>query len=110
MSPAPRPGSREKRGLLEYSVTFTKALGQQLIPKGICVNAVAPDSVWTPLNPAGPGFPPDKVEQLGATQPMKRTDQPEEIAPACVFLASDADSACITGIVLREMGGQTTGG
>lgn len=41
---------------------------------------------------------------------MKRTAQLEGIAPAYVFLASDADSSYITGIVLQEMGGQTAGG
>jgi len=41
---------------------------------------------------------------------MKRAAQPEEIAPAYVFLASDADSSYVTGIVLQEMGGETTGG
>ena len=51
-----------------------------------------------------------QVAQFGASTPMKRPAQPEEIAPAYVFLASDADSSFITGIVLQEMGGKTTGG
>ncbi|HEY0511049.1 MAG TPA: SDR family oxidoreductase [Thermoanaerobaculia bacterium] len=102
--------------LPDYSATkgainaFTKALAQQLIPKGIRVNAVAPGPVWTPLNPADQGMSPDKVAQFGAKQPMKRAAQPEEIAPAYVFLASDADSSYITGVVLEEMGGMTTAG
>lgn len=41
---------------------------------------------------------------------MKRPAQPEEVAPAYVFLASDADSSYITGIILEEMGGETTAG
>jgi NAD(P)-dependent dehydrogenase (short-subunit alcohol dehydrogenase family) len=66
--------------------------------------------VWTPLNPADAGQKPEEVEKFGQKQPMKRAAQPEEIAPAYVFLASDADSSYITGIVLQEMGGETTGG
>jgi NAD(P)-dependent dehydrogenase (short-subunit alcohol dehydrogenase family) len=102
--------------LPDYSATkgainaYTKTLAQQLIEKGIRVNAVAPGPVWTPLNPAVEGQKPEEVEKFGQKQPMKRAAQPEEIAPAYVFLASDADSSYITGIVLQEMGGETTGG
>jgi NAD(P)-dependent dehydrogenase (short-subunit alcohol dehydrogenase family) len=102
--------------LVDYSATkgainaFTKALAQQLVEKGIRVNAVAPGPVWTPLNPADAGMTPDKVARFGSGVPMKRPAQPEEIAPAYVFLASDADSSYITGIVLNEMGGETTAG
>jgi NAD(P)-dependent dehydrogenase (short-subunit alcohol dehydrogenase family) len=66
--------------------------------------------VWTPLNPADEGLPPEKVAQFGSKNPMGRPAQPEEVAPAYVFLASDADSSFITGIVLQVMGGETTGG
>jgi NAD(P)-dependent dehydrogenase (short-subunit alcohol dehydrogenase family) len=90
--------------------TFSKSLAQQLIPKGIRVNVVAPGPVWTPLNPADQGASPEDVKSFGEKQPMKRAAQPEEIAPAYVFLASDADSSYITGIVLQEMGGLTTAG
>jgi len=102
--------------LPHYSATkgaidaFTKSLAQELAPKGIRVNAVAPGPVWTPLNPADQGAEPEKIEQFGAKQPLKRAAQPEEIAPAYVFLASDADSSYVTGIVLQEMGGLTTAG
>jgi NAD(P)-dependent dehydrogenase (short-subunit alcohol dehydrogenase family) len=102
--------------LPDYSATkgainaFTKALAQQLVAKGIRVNAVAPGPVWTPLNPADQGTTPEKVKEFGAKQPIGRAAQPEEIAPAYVFLASDADSSYVTGIVLQEMGGMTTGG
>jgi NAD(P)-dependent dehydrogenase (short-subunit alcohol dehydrogenase family) len=85
-------------------------LAQQLIDKGIRVNAVAPGPVWTPLNPADAGMTPDKVSKFGSKSPMKRPAQPEEIAPADVFLARDPDSSYITGIVLNEMGGETTAG
>jgi NAD(P)-dependent dehydrogenase (short-subunit alcohol dehydrogenase family) len=102
--------------LPDYSSTkgainaLTKTLGSLLIKKGIRVNAVAPGPVWTPLNPSDPGLTPEKVAQFGKANPMGRPAQPEEIAPAYVFLASDADSSYITGIVLPVMGGETTGG
>jgi NAD(P)-dependent dehydrogenase (short-subunit alcohol dehydrogenase family) len=102
--------------LVDYGATkgaihaFSKSLAQQLIPKGIRVNVVAPGPVWTPLNPADQGASPEDVENFGKKQPIQRAAQPEEIAPAYVFLASDADSSYITGIVLQEMGGLTTAG
>ena len=105
-------GSKE---LPDYSASkgaihaFTKTLAQELLPKGIRVNAVAPGPVWTPLNPSDGGLKPDEVAQFGADSPMKRPAQPEEIAPAYVYLASDADASYTTGIVLQVMGGETTG-
>lgn len=99
--------------LLDYSSTkgaiiaFTKSLANRLAEKGIRVNTVAPGPVWTPLNPADEGQPGEKMKEFGKQQPMKRAAQPEEIAPAYVFLASDADSSYISGIVLEEMGGLT---
>lgn len=102
--------------LPDYSATkgainqFTKVMAQQLIDKRIRVNAVAPGPVWTPLNVADRGNPPDHVSQQGADTPLGRPAQPEEIAPAYVFLASDADSSYITGIVLPILGGETIGG
>ncbi len=102
--------------LPDYSATkgainaFTKALAQKLVSRGIRVNAVAPGPVWTPLNPADTGAPPEKVAQFGKQTPLGRPAQPEEIAPAYVFLASDADSSYITGEVISAMGGKTTAG
>lgn len=102
--------------LFDYSATkgalnaFVKALALDLCQRGIRVNAVAPGPVWTPLNPADPGLPADKTARFGKDTPMGRPAQPEELAPAYVFLASDADSSYITGIVLPVMGGETTGG
>jgi NAD(P)-dependent dehydrogenase (short-subunit alcohol dehydrogenase family) len=102
--------------LPDYSATkgainaFTKTLAQNLVDKGIRVNAVAPGPVWTPLNPSDDGATPEKVAKFGEQSPMGRPAQPEELAPSYVFLASDADSSYITGIVLQVMGGETTGG
>jgi len=102
--------------LPDYSSTkgainaLTKTLAMDLIERGIRVNAVAPGPVWTPLNPSDAGASPEKVSQFGSQSPMKRPAQPEELAPAYVFLASDADSSYITGIVLPVMGGETSGG
>jgi NAD(P)-dependent dehydrogenase (short-subunit alcohol dehydrogenase family) len=74
------------------------------------VNAVAPGPVWTPLNPSDDGMTPSSVAKFGAQSPIGRPAQPEELAPSYVFLASDADSSYITGIILQVMGGETTGG
>jgi NAD(P)-dependent dehydrogenase (short-subunit alcohol dehydrogenase family) len=99
--------------LLDYSATkgaihtFTKSLAQGLLDRGIRVNCVAPGPVWTPLNPAD--APPEKVAEFGSSVPMKRPAQPEEIAPAFVFLASPVDSSYITGEILPILGGETIG-
>lgn len=101
--------------LPDYSATkgaidsFTKTLAQSVIERGIRVNAVAPGPVWTPLNVSDEGTSPGKVSKFGQDSPMGRPAQPEELAPAYVFLASEADSSYITGIILRVMGGETTG-
>src|SRR6185503_5490462 len=100
--------------LLDYSATkgaihaFTKSLAQNLVDKGIRVNCVAPGPVWTPLNPSDK--PAEQVAKFGSDTPMKRPAQPEEIAPAFVFFASNADSSYITGEVLTLLGGETTAG
>jgi len=102
-------GSKE---LLDYSATkgaihaFTKSLAQNLVERKIRVNCVAPGPVWTPLNPADK--PAEEVAEFGADTPFKRPAQPEEIAPAFVFFASEADSSYITGEVLTLLGGETT--
>jgi NAD(P)-dependent dehydrogenase (short-subunit alcohol dehydrogenase family) len=100
--------------LLDYSATkgaihaFTKALAQNLNDRKIRVNCVAPGPVWTPLNPADK--PPEEVAEFGADTPMGRPAQPEEIAPAFVFFASEADSSFISGEVLTLLGGETRAG
>jgi NAD(P)-dependent dehydrogenase (short-subunit alcohol dehydrogenase family) len=109
-------GLKGSEELPDYSATkgainaFTKTLAKQLVKKGIRVNAVAPGPVWTPLNVADTGMPANKVAEFGASRPIGRPAQPEELAPAYVFLASNADSSYITGTVLQVMGGETTGG
>ena len=99
-------GSKE---LVDYSMTkggihaFTRALSGNLLPRGIRVNCVAPGPVWTPLNPSDKE--PRKVAHFGEKTPMKRPAQPEEIAPAYVFLASPQCSSYITGEILPIVGG-----
>ncbi len=101
-------GSKE---LLDYSSTkgaihaFTKSLAQNLVQRGIRVNCVAPGPVWTPLNPSDKK--PDDVAEFGADTPMERPAQPEEVAPAYVYFASEADSSYATGEILTLLGGET---
>jgi NAD(P)-dependent dehydrogenase (short-subunit alcohol dehydrogenase family) len=85
-------------------------MSMELLERGIRVNAVAPGPVWTPLNPSDQGRTAKETARFGAGVPMGRPAQPEELAPSYVFLASDADSSYITGIVLQVMGGETAGG
>jgi len=104
-------GLEGNKELLDYSATkgaihaFTKSLAQQLVERGIRVNCVSPGPIWTPLNVS------DKeakdVAEHGADTPMKRPGQPEEVAPAFVFFASDADSSYISGEILTLLGGET---
>ena len=90
--------------------TMTKVFAKQLAERAIRVNCVAPGPVWTPLNAADEGNPPEKVAEFGTKTPLGRPAQPEELAPTYVFLASDADSSYITGEILAVMGGGTTPG
>lgn len=105
-------GLRGNKMLLDYSSTkgaihaFTKSLAQMLVDRKIRVNCVAPGPVWTPLIVSD--FDPEKSSKQGDKTPMGRAAQPEEIAPAYVFFASEGDSSYITGEVLTLLGGETT--
>lgn len=104
-------GSKE---LIDYAATkgaihaFTKSLAQNLAERKIRVNCVAPGPIWTPLQPVSK--PADKVAKHGADTPMKRPGQPEEVAPAFVFFASNADSSYISGEIMTILGGETRAG
>lgn len=87
---------------------ITKCLAKELIEKGIRANCVAPGPVWTPLNPSDEGLSAKDVATFGketGKSEMQRPAQPEEIAPAFVFLASHADSSYVNGVVLPITGG-----
>jgi NAD(P)-dependent dehydrogenase (short-subunit alcohol dehydrogenase family) len=86
--------------------TFSKALAQQVIGRGIRVNVVAPGPIWTPLQVVG-GQPAEKIPEFGAQSPIGRAGQPAELAPAFVFLASP-ESSYVSGETLTVTGGMPT--
>lgn len=97
-------------GLLDYAATkgaitnFTKGLAQQLTPKGIRVNGVAPGPIWTPLQPSH-GQPQEKLVEFGSDTPLGRPGQPAELAPVYVFLAS-GESSYVSGEIIGVTGGK----
>ncbi len=106
-------GLRGAPELSDYGATkgvihaITRCLARELMDKQIRVNCVAPGPVWTPLNPADTGAEPEEIAEFGsdfASSPMGRPAQPEELAPAYVYLASNADSSYVTGVVLPVAG------
>jgi NAD(P)-dependent dehydrogenase (short-subunit alcohol dehydrogenase family) len=100
--------------LIDYSSTkgaitaFTRSLSENLVGKGIRVNGVAPGPIWTPLNPSG-GASPEKLKTFGEDTPMGRPGQPNEVAPAFLFLACE-DSSYMSGQVLHPNGGTIVNG
>lgn len=99
--------------LLDYTTTkgaivaFTRGLSNKIVSTGVRVNAVAPGPIWTPLIPAT--FSKEKVATFGQDVPMGRPGQPEELAPAYVYLACD-DSSYMSGQVLHINGGTIVNG
>jgi len=99
--------------LLDYSATkgaitaFTRSLSMNLAERGIRVNGVAPGPIWTPLIPST--FDADEVAEFGSNTPMKRPGQPDEVAPAYVYLAS-SDAAYVSGQVIHVNGGTVVNG
>lgn len=104
-------GLEGNKTLIDYASTkgaihaFTKSLALNLADRKIRVNCVAPGPIWTVLQPASKSG--DQVSKHGAKTPMQRPGQPEEVAPAFVFFASNADSSYISGEVLTILGGNT---
>lgn len=86
---------------------FTKALALNLAERKIRVNAVAPGPVWTSNILAT--MPIEEVENFGHEVALGRPGQPEELAPAYVFLASK-DSSFITGSIIEVTGGKLSSG
>ncbi|UMM64521.1 putative oxidoreductase YghA [Aristophania vespae] len=95
--------------LVDYSLTkaaianMTHTLGQQLLKRGIRVNAVAPGPFWSALQVCG-GQPQSAVEKFGSETAYHRPGQPVEIAPVYVTLASH-ESSYVTAQVWGITGG-----
>jgi len=104
---------RGSGSLIDYSstkgaiVSFTRSLSANLIDRKIRVNGVAPGPVWTPLIPAT--FEKEDVATHGSDSPMGRAGEPNEIAPAYLFLASK-DGSYFTGQILHPNGGEIING
>ncbi len=104
-------GLEGSKSLIDYASTkgaihaFTKSLALNLAERKIRVNCVSPGPIWTVLQPVSK--PAERVAEHGVDTPMHRPGQPDEVAPAFVFFASNADSSYISGEVLTLLGGET---
>ncbi|MBG0740272.1 SDR family oxidoreductase [Paeniglutamicibacter antarcticus] len=100
------------KDLIDYAMTkaainnFVKGMAQQLAPRGIRINAVAPGPFWTPLQ-VSDGQPKKALPEFGKSTPLGRAGQPTELAPAYVFLAS-SESSYVAGETLNVNGGMPT--
>lgn len=105
---------RGNPNLIDYAATkgaivaFTRSLSQNILWRGIRVNAVAPGPIWTPLIPET--MSPEQVKEHGKGSPMQRAGQPSEVAPSYLFLASNEDSGYMSGQVLHPNGGEIVNG
>ncbi|WWC87258.1 uncharacterized protein L201_002146 [Kwoniella dendrophila CBS 6074] len=100
--------------LVDYSMTkgaqvaMVRCLSNQLLSKGIRVNAVCPGPVWTPLQPAA--MSEDQMKEWhNSPAPIGRIGQPSELGPAYVFLASQ-DASFISGQSIHVNGGAIVAG
>jgi NAD(P)-dependent dehydrogenase (short-subunit alcohol dehydrogenase family) len=100
--------------LLDYSATkgaivsFSRSLAEMLAERKIRVNSVAPGPIWTPLIPST--FREEEVATFGQNTPLQRPGQPDEVAPAYVFLAAEQDSSYVTGQTIHVNGGRVVNG
>ena len=104
----PRPGGQVYAASKGAVITLTKALALEAAPHGVRVVAICPVATHTPMLPTFMGKQQVDAEGLAryeATVPLGRLNQPEDIANAAVFLASD-DAAMITGSTIEVDGGR----
>ena len=76
--------------------------------QGVRSNVIAPGTIRTPIWDARLAERPDAFAKLAGWYPLGRVGEPEDVAAAALFLASD-ESAWITGVVLPVDGGLTAG-